>query len=101
MDTKSWTRSSKRGNVEVTTSVREWRGASKRGAWHWFVALLGWCSGRRGLHCRRGGCALLKLVSPLERLLAGNALVSPMGFLLARRLLVAGWAAVHLLGTGV
>ncbi|OWM76878.1 hypothetical protein CDL15_Pgr012489 [Punica granatum] len=42
------------------TSVREWRGAPKRGAWNWVMALLGWCSGRRGLHCRRGGCALLE-----------------------------------------
>ncbi|OWM68568.1 hypothetical protein CDL15_Pgr023533 [Punica granatum] len=42
-----------------------------------------------------------QLVSPLKRLLAGNALVSPMGFLLARRLLVAVWAVVHLLGTDV
>ncbi|OWM74544.1 hypothetical protein CDL15_Pgr005123 [Punica granatum] len=24
------------------------------------MALLGWCNGRRGLHCRRGGCALLE-----------------------------------------
>ncbi|PKI46793.1 hypothetical protein CRG98_032790 [Punica granatum] len=44
MDTKSWTRSPKSGNVEATTSVREWRGAPKRGAWHWVVALLGWCN---------------------------------------------------------
>ncbi|OWM84153.1 hypothetical protein CDL15_Pgr028145 [Punica granatum] len=42
-----------------------------------------------------------QLVSSLKRLLAGNALVSPMEFLLARRLLVAGWAVVHLLRTGV
>ncbi|PKI75194.1 hypothetical protein CRG98_004418 [Punica granatum] len=60
MDTKSWARSPKSRYVEATTSVREWRGAPKSGAWHWVVALLGWCSGRRGLHCRRGGCALLE-----------------------------------------
>ncbi|PKI47215.1 hypothetical protein CRG98_032394 [Punica granatum] len=42
-----------------------------------------------------------QLVSPLKRLLVGNALVSQMGFLLARQLLDASWAVVHLLGTGV
>ncbi|PKI65455.1 hypothetical protein CRG98_014194 [Punica granatum] len=48
------------------------------------------------------GCGFVgMLVSPLERLLAGNALVSPMGFLRARRLLIADWVAVHLLGIGV
>ncbi|PKI64945.1 hypothetical protein CRG98_014659 [Punica granatum] len=50
------------------------------------------------------------LVSPLKRLLAGNALVSPLGLLLARRLLVAPPGAVarspigvvvYSLGTGV
>ncbi|PKI47441.1 hypothetical protein CRG98_032150 [Punica granatum] len=60
MDTKSWTRSPKSGIVEAATSVREWRGEPKKGPWHWVVALLGWCSGRRGLHCRQGGCALLE-----------------------------------------
>ncbi|OWM91422.1 hypothetical protein CDL15_Pgr017340 [Punica granatum] len=40
-----------------SSSVREWRGAPKMGAWHWVVALLEWCSGRRGLYCRRAGLA--------------------------------------------
>ncbi|OWM83662.1 hypothetical protein CDL15_Pgr004091 [Punica granatum] len=52
MDTKSWTRSPKSGKdgrevrkaVEMDTKSRK---AVK-------------CSGRRGLHCRRGGCALLE-----------------------------------------
>ncbi|OWM78178.1 hypothetical protein CDL15_Pgr014997 [Punica granatum] len=107
MDTKSWTQSPKSSKDE-----REVRKAA------WLALPPGWLCFAGVLLCPSGGCAsdppkadpavgsivcysCWQLVSPLKRLLAGNALVSPMGFLLARRLLVAGWAVVHLLGTGV
>ncbi|PKI36713.1 hypothetical protein CRG98_042893 [Punica granatum] len=65
MDAASWTQSPKsnKGNAEATTSVREWRGAPERGAWHWVMALLGWADATPNvLICR-------KPASPLGRLL--------------------------------
>ncbi|OWM88852.1 hypothetical protein CDL15_Pgr020806 [Punica granatum] len=107
MDTKSWTQSPKssKDGHEVQKAVK--------------LALPpGWLCFAGGPLCPSSGCAsdlpeadpavgsivcysCWQLVLPLKRLLAENALVSPMGFLLARRLLVAGWAVVYLLGTGV
>ncbi|OWM91183.1 hypothetical protein CDL15_Pgr000126 [Punica granatum] len=90
MDTKSWTRSPKsnKDGHEVLDAKSEKRNGAgrRRGA----LGIGSWL-------CWDG----VVLVLPLKQLLAGNALVSPMGFLLAKRLLVAGWAVVHLLGTGV
>ncbi|PKI48204.1 hypothetical protein CRG98_031404 [Punica granatum] len=69
----------------------------------WVFDLLRWLCFAEGLRRRRDGCALLEacfllgrlcLVSPLKRLLAGNASVLTLGLLLARRLLVAPLGAV-------